>query len=403
MKRQYMSAGAIVVSPNLDHPQTLLLDQIRKTGERQVVASKGRIEPGEPPLLAAAREVTEESGLSDLTYVSYLGQQSYGFTDDDGAPAEKTVDWFMFAAHSMSFAVRRDEGFTGARWLDLDDALAAATHGGFCEYLERARDIIGWRQGGNLGYSQVLSGAVWRFSREATMTLADETAAGALLCGSAARGDFVLGWSDLDFVAWGMDPCSSVGARLTELVKSVEQESGINASLHFADVGVDDSHSRQSVHEMKLRTVLRRTGIDASVVAGSKPTLAGHAPDAVPLAANIAQLGDLARELQASAVTGPDRRVRARRTLAALCNAGRQVVYRLDSCLPLRLPVVATALEQRWPGNPAAQLIRCYDSFRQSGAVDIGQAEALALPVPAALDDLCRLASNQVRRSRASA
>lgn len=50
MMRTYRSAGAVVISTSLDQPEVLLLEQVRKTGERQVVAPKGRIEPGESPV-----------------------------------------------------------------------------------------------------------------------------------------------------------------------------------------------------------------------------------------------------------------------------------------------------------------------------------------------------------------
>ena len=142
MKRTYRSAGAIVVSGDSTNATTLLLEQIRTSGERQVVAPKGTIEAGESPLAAAVREVCEEAGLSELTYVAFLGQQRYSFTDRDGEVADKTVEWFLFATQSQDITPRAAEGFVAAKWLPLDQAITAATHSGFARYLERARDIV---------------------------------------------------------------------------------------------------------------------------------------------------------------------------------------------------------------------------------------------------------------------
>src|SRR5947209_4262688 len=136
MTRTYASAGAVVVSPDVMEPKMLLLEQIRKTGERQVVAPKGRIELGESPLITGAREVAEESGLGEVMYVAYLGQLTYSFTDNDGTPAEKTVDWFLFAANDMATVAQEAEGFVGARWFGLNEAMAAATHSSFRDYMK---------------------------------------------------------------------------------------------------------------------------------------------------------------------------------------------------------------------------------------------------------------------------
>ncbi|WP_223884507.1 NUDIX domain-containing protein [Micromonospora craniellae] len=77
MIRRYASAGAVVTAGDLRKPDFLLLDQVRRTGERQTVAPKGRLEPDEAPLRAARREVAEEAGLTDTHYSAYLGQEAY--------------------------------------------------------------------------------------------------------------------------------------------------------------------------------------------------------------------------------------------------------------------------------------------------------------------------------------
>ncbi|MFD0583089.1 NUDIX domain-containing protein [Dactylosporangium darangshiense] len=176
--RQYASAGAIVVTTDLRQPRTLLLDQVRATGERQTVAAKGRLEPGEAPLVAAFREVAEEAGLHDVIYAGYLGQQAYRFTDNDGTSAAKTVDWFLFAADGSTALVRGEEGFTAARWIDLDAAGDEASHAGFAEYLRRAANVVAWRQLRPLPFSTVLNEVIRDVAGQAAVIFAEQPGAG---------------------------------------------------------------------------------------------------------------------------------------------------------------------------------------------------------------------------------
>lgn len=146
MRRTSRSAGAVVVWGESTNATTLLLEQVRASGERQVVAPKGTIEAGESSLAAAVREVGEEAGLCELAYVAFLGQQRYSFIDGDGELVEKTVDWFLFTTENQEVTPRAAEGFVGAEWLPFDQAIAAASHAGFAEFLERARGIVTRRQ-----------------------------------------------------------------------------------------------------------------------------------------------------------------------------------------------------------------------------------------------------------------
>lgn len=61
MEVRRRSAGVVVVRPFPDGPRVLLLRCFRYWD-----FPKGEIEPGEEPLAAACREVTEESGLGGL-------------------------------------------------------------------------------------------------------------------------------------------------------------------------------------------------------------------------------------------------------------------------------------------------------------------------------------------------
>lgn len=279
--RRYTSAGAVVVSRDIADPRVLLLHQVRTNGERQVVAPKGRLEPGESPLAAAAREVTEEAGVRDLLYAGFLGRQSYAFTDDDGAPARKSVDWFLFATGGFAtgdFATgdhavhaQETEGFHRVEFLAFDEALAAVTHAGFVPYLRRARDVVAWRQAGPLPFSRALGDLVWFLAGSAAPVLADTPGAGIALCGSAARGDFVEGWSDVEVVGSGVDAGSPVARQLAALVCDVQDRWGVHTSLRLADDTGHDGSGAGPLDDMKRRAVLARTGRDLPVIAGTPP------------------------------------------------------------------------------------------------------------------------------------
>ncbi|WBB92112.1 NUDIX domain-containing protein [Verrucosispora sp. WMMC514] len=394
MTRLYSSAGAIVVSSDLHRPRMLLLEQIRTTGERQVVAPKGRIEPGESPLIAAAREVSEEAGLHDMRYVAYLGQEAYRFTDHDGTPARKTVDWFLFAATDTTATARQSEGFVAAQWHDLPDALTAASHASFHKYVRRADEIIAWRRSGPLDYSEALSQAVWGFSRQANALLAKHPGAGAALCGSGARGDFIDGWSDLDLIAWGLEPASPAALALRQLADEVSHQTGIRISLRLARSDDANADGIKRLHAMKLRAVLRRTHIDVPIVAGTPTASLPEVPHTADLAADIGHLLDFAHQRQAAIpTTDTDRADCARRTLAVLSSAARQTVLTIGTHGLLRLPDVVVTLDQHWPGTEAARLLDDYDAFRRTGAADLIRAEQLASQVPAALEELHQLAA----------
>ena len=389
MKRTHRSAGAVLVSPDPADAAALLLDQVRTTGERQVVAPKGTLEPGEPPLIAAAREVREEVGITDLTYIAYLGQQSYGFLDREGQPADKTVAWFLFATRDHDVAPRVAEGFVDAQWLPLAQAAEAATHPEFRAYLYKAWSIIAWRQRGDLPYSAAMSDVVWSTAEQASALVRNASTAGVGLCGSAARGDFVDHWSDIDIIAWGIDPTSDLATGIMQLATAAEQGTGIHTSVRLADQTGRDANHAGPLYDMKLQAVLRRTGLDVAVIAGTAPSLPLPEVDGSDLGQNIEALQSFAvRLLGQEPLTAAERTDRARRALSVMCSAARNLATRIEPVASLRLPTVVRLLRSRWPDGSIVTLLCDYDDFRQQGAADLDRAEALAAQVPATLSDL---------------
>lgn len=385
MIRRYVSAGAIVATENLSSPQILLLDQVRTTGERQTVAPKGRLEPGEAPLIAAKREVAEEAGLTDTHYSAYLGQDAYTFTDNDGAPAAKIVDWFLFTTSSTATTPARDEGFVQARWLGASAARQASSHPQLQQILDRALAVISWRAAHPLPFSRNLSCLLHEVAATAEAVIAEHPEAGVGLCGSAARGDFIEGWSDVDFIAWNLSPTSAAATSLHEIVSEASRRQGFRASLRLADNHGGDTRPLGLLYDMKMRMVLRRIGIDTAVIAGAGTPAPTDASELVDLADDVAILHEFAVTcLAASHHKESERKDTARRVLSVLSNAGRLLAEHQTKGVGLRLAEVVEALRD-WPDIELKSLLGDYDGYRRAGADDLAQAELLAARTPGAL------------------
>ncbi|GAA1563343.1 hypothetical protein GCM10009827_101170 [Dactylosporangium maewongense] len=388
MTRLYASAGAVVVT-GVAAPQLLLLEQTRVTGERQTVAPKGRLELGEAPLAAAFREVTEESGLTGLHYAGYLGREQYQFTDRDSTPAAKTVDWFLLTTDDTTTAAHIGEGFTEARWLSPAEAAAAASHTGFVAFLDRAASITAWRSDGPLPFSTTLDHAVRDTASAAGPLLAPHPAAGLAVCGSAARGDFVDGWSDIDLIAYGLPHNDEVADTLTALVRDTAARLDTSISLHIAGPDGRRQPAAGPLYDTKLHTALRRIGTDVAVIAGAAPTIQPPALQHPDTLAAMTALQTFAADRTTQPVRDtPARRNRARRILSVTCSVARLFALTTDEQADLRLPALIDLLGQRYADAPIRQLLSGYDTFRRAGATDLDTAEHLAAHAADAIDDL---------------
>ncbi len=128
MRREF-SAGGVVVRY---HDGAWELAAIRPGGRRRVWAlPKGNIGPGERPAEAAAREVTEETGLVG-TLVAKLGDVRYTYTWE-GERVFKIVSFYLFhhaSGELGAIAPEHAHEVAEARWLRLDDASSQLTYAG---------------------------------------------------------------------------------------------------------------------------------------------------------------------------------------------------------------------------------------------------------------------------------
>ncbi len=117
------SAGGIVVSQ---------YGNVALVSQRGEVWSfpKGHIEAGETPIMAAKREITEETGLTEMTFIKPLGQYTrpkIGKTGDDDMTEIKTIHLFLFSSKEIPLNPL-DSDNPSAKWVSPNDVEALLTH-----------------------------------------------------------------------------------------------------------------------------------------------------------------------------------------------------------------------------------------------------------------------------------
>jgi 8-oxo-dGTP pyrophosphatase MutT (NUDIX family) len=113
MKRE-ISAGGVVFNRELG--KVLLI----KDSYGRWALPKGHIEKGESSEQAALREISEETGLKQLTAVAKLGQVKY-FYNLKGENIFKMVVFFLVEAKDTE--LKHEWEIKDAKWFKPDDAL----------------------------------------------------------------------------------------------------------------------------------------------------------------------------------------------------------------------------------------------------------------------------------------
>ena len=98
---------------------------------------KGHLEPDEPPLDAARREVAEETGLQALEPRGALDCIDWYFRFR-GRTIHKYCHFFLFESESGEPVPQIDEGITACIWKPLDEALTTISYANAREVLQRA-------------------------------------------------------------------------------------------------------------------------------------------------------------------------------------------------------------------------------------------------------------------------
>ena len=102
---------------------------------------KGHLEPNEPPLDAARREVAEETGLRDLAPRGELAVIDWYFRFR-GRTIHKYCHFFLFESAEGEPVPQTDEGITACLWKPLDEALTTISYTNAREVLQRAAALL---------------------------------------------------------------------------------------------------------------------------------------------------------------------------------------------------------------------------------------------------------------------
>jgi 8-oxo-dGTP pyrophosphatase MutT (NUDIX family) len=133
-----VSAGGVVYRVEHGRPLFLLIrDSYRNWG-----FPKGHLEKHELPEAAALREVSEETGLSDLVVRGELATIDWHFRFR-GKLIHKICHFFLMESENASTSPQREEGITACKWVPIDEALALISYANAREVLQRAAVSVG--------------------------------------------------------------------------------------------------------------------------------------------------------------------------------------------------------------------------------------------------------------------
>jgi 8-oxo-dGTP pyrophosphatase MutT (NUDIX family) len=102
---------------------------------------KGHVEQGEGSGEAAAREVSEETGLSDLVLGPELATIDWYFRSD-GKLVHKFCAFYLMESVSGEPVPEADEGITECVWMSLDEAAVRISYDNAREVVNAAREAL---------------------------------------------------------------------------------------------------------------------------------------------------------------------------------------------------------------------------------------------------------------------
>ena len=102
---------------------------------------KGHVEVGERPEAAAIREVSEETGIENLTLRSSIDTIDWYFRFR-GRLIHKVCHFFLMITDLADTSPQRSEGITACRWEPYEDAAQLVSYANARDVLRRANEIV---------------------------------------------------------------------------------------------------------------------------------------------------------------------------------------------------------------------------------------------------------------------
>lgn len=105
---------------------------------------KGHVDAGETVRQAAEREITEESGITDLDYIKELGTyQRYriGLHTAEDKSELKTITIFLYTTIQATLRPI-DSNHPEARWVDIDEVSGLLTHSKDKAFFDQQKEEI---------------------------------------------------------------------------------------------------------------------------------------------------------------------------------------------------------------------------------------------------------------------
>lgn len=131
------SAGGVVFRIDDGRPLYLLIrDSYQNWG-----FPKGHLEEGEVAEAAAVREVSEETGLADLSVRGAIETIDWFFRFR-GQLIHKVCHFFLMQTHESSTSPQHAEGITACRWTHFEDACGLVSYANARDVLRRAESMV---------------------------------------------------------------------------------------------------------------------------------------------------------------------------------------------------------------------------------------------------------------------
>jgi 8-oxo-dGTP pyrophosphatase MutT (NUDIX family) len=135
--RDETSAGGVVFRVEDGQPLYLLIrDSYQNWG-----FPKGHLESGEAPEAAAAREVSEETGVLALSVRGSIDTIDWFFRFR-GQLIHKVCHFYLMETTESSTEPQRAEGITACRWTHFDEAETLISYPNARDVLRRARTMV---------------------------------------------------------------------------------------------------------------------------------------------------------------------------------------------------------------------------------------------------------------------